>query len=251
MSAGTIGKGFGVADNVTRILMLALTRLIPDRVLREVALELRIAGKRVRYSRAIRRRLMRLAECRVNVGCGNRPVPGWVNLDVQPSSAVDFWDCRRGFPFSDNSVAAIYCEHVLEHFELASETPQFLRDAWRCLRPAGVIRIVVPDAGAYLRAYGGDWASLAAMRGLEPTEQGWRDPWIGETYQTQLQLINSVFRQRNEHRYAYDEETLTLVLHEAGFSRVIPQSFAVSIDREMAPDTEVRRAESLYVEAVK
>jgi hypothetical protein len=66
-----------------------------------------------------------------------------------------------------------------------------------------------------------------------------------------MQLINAVFHQHGEHKYGCDEETLVLFLHQAGFSRVIPQRFGVSIDGYMAPDWGARRSESLYVEAVK
>src|SRR5260370_42394028 len=118
---------------------------------------------------------------------------------------------------------------------MESEGRPFLREAWRCLRPGGVIRVVVPDAGAYLRAYGEDWASLAAIRGLEPTEKGWRDPWLGENYQTKMQLINAVFRQGNKHLYAYDQETFVLILTEAGFSREIQQDLRRTADADMAP----------------
>jgi len=89
------------------------------------------------------------------------------------------------------------------------------------------------------------------MRQLEARKEGWRDPWLDEIYCTQMQLINAVFRQHGEHKYAYDEETLVLILRQTGFSRVIPQRFGVSIDPDMAPDSEARKTESLYVEAVK
>lgn len=66
-----------------------------------------------------------------------------------------------------------------------------------------------------------------------------------------MELINAVFRQYYEHKYAYDQETLDLVLRRAGFSQVVSQSYASSLDPEMAPDFEARRSESLYVEARK
>ena len=182
---------------------------------------------------------------------GGRPTPDWINLDLQPAPGCVFWDCRRGLPFSDNAVTSIYSEHTFEHFDLETEAKAFLRECRRCLRPGGVLRLVVPDAGAYLRAYGQTWTPLAAMRPLEPTAEGWRDTWLGDVYQTQMQLINAVFRQGEEHKYAYDEETLIQILREAGFSRIIPQKFAVSVDEQMAPDNEARRTESLYMEALK
>ena len=44
---------------------------------------------------------------------------------------------------------------------------------------SSVLRIVVPDAGAYLRAYSGPWERLADMRPLYCTPDGWRDRWLG------------------------------------------------------------------------
>ena len=70
-------------------------------------------------------------------------------------------------------------------------------------------------------------------------------------YSTQMQFINYVFRQDYEHKYAYDEETLILILRDAGFSNIVRQSYGISLDSEMAPDREDRSSESLYVEAVK
>ena len=228
-----------------------LGHVIPGDVARQLVSEMHIFLKRTLYSRLSSRRLASLDGCRVNIGCGDRPTPGWINLELRSASNVHFWDCRRGLPFSDNAVNAIYAEHTFEHFEPDAEGKYFLRESLRCLRPGGVLRIVVPDAGAYLRAYGRAWDPLASMRQLEARKEGWRDPWLGEIYCTQMQLINAVFRQRGEHKYAYDEETLALILRQTGFSRVIRQRFGVSIDPDMAPDSEARKTESLYVEAVK
>jgi hypothetical protein len=113
-------------------------------------------------------------------------------------------------------------------------TPRCGSRCWRL--PSGVRPCVEP---------------LDAMRQLEAKQGGWHDPWLDEIYQTQMQLVNAVFRQHGEHKYAYDEETLQLILRPAGFSRVLPQRFGISIDRDMAPDSEARKTESLYVEAVK
>jgi predicted SAM-dependent methyltransferase len=239
------------------VVTAALSSVLPSRIASEVAVELGFSVRRALYSRSTRRRLAGLDGCRVNIGFGYRPTPGWVNIELG-STFPDFyfWDCRRGLPFSDNKVAAIYSEHVFEHFDPEIDAALFLRECLRCLRPGGVLRIVVPDAEAYLRAYGGRWERLAVMHPLEQSQEGWRDKepnYKGQktVYRTQMQLINEVFRQGYQHKYAYDEETLVLALRAAGFSQVIPQSFGVSLDLDMAPDNEARQAHSLYIEAVK
>jgi predicted SAM-dependent methyltransferase len=256
MLSGARRDGWNYRRYAVKIVAAALAHVLPSHIANEVAIEFGFSVRRALYSRATRRRLAGLNGCRVNVGCGYRPTPGWVNIELKSTADTYFWDCRRGLPLSDNRVTAIYCEHVFEHFHPETEAMLFGRECLRCLRPGGVLRIVVPDAGAYLRAYSQSWERLAALSPIEQTQEGWQEKrlnykGITNVYRTQMQLINEVFRQGNQHKYAYDEETLLLVLRDAGFSNVIRQSFGISLDHDMAPDSEARRCESLYIEAIK
>jgi predicted SAM-dependent methyltransferase len=228
-----------------------MAKAVPIYLVQQVTHEVRLATRRIFTARSVRRTLVSQKGIRVNIGCGRNPTPGWINLDVIPHPGVYFWDCRSGLPFSDGAVAAIYSEHFFEHLDLESEARPFLRECLRCLQPRGVLRIVVPDAGAYLRVYGGPWERLAEMRPLDCTANGWSDRWLGQVYQTKMQLMNAIFRQGYEHKYAYDDETLILVMREAGFPDAVVQQFGISTDSKMAPDSNDRRMESLYVEAVK
>jgi predicted SAM-dependent methyltransferase len=228
-----------------------IAKAIPMYLIQQVANEARLAIRRMLSAHSVRRKLISHRGGRVNIGCGDHPTQGWINLDVASHPSVYFWDCRSGLPFSDGTVAAIYSEHFFEHLDLESEARPFLRECLRCLQPGGVLRIVVPDAGAYLRAYSGPWETLAKMRPLECTVNGWRDSCLGAVYQTKMQFMNAIFRQGYEHKYAYDDETLILVMREAGFRNVVAQQFAISLDPKMAPDRKGHRTESLYVEAVK
>jgi predicted SAM-dependent methyltransferase len=229
-----------------------MRKAFPIYLVDQVIAEVRLAKKRLFTARLVRRTLASEKGNRVNIGCGAHPTPGWINLDINSHPGVYFWDCRRALPLSDGSIAAIYSEHFFEHLDLYNEAYPFLRECLRCLEPRGVLRIVVPDAGAYLRAYAGPWELLAEMRPLDRTANGWRDRWLGDhIYQTKMQLMNAVFRQVYDHKYAYDEETLVSVMREAGFADVVVQQFGMSIDPKMAPDTKERRTESLYVEGIK
>jgi predicted SAM-dependent methyltransferase len=228
-----------------------IAKVLPMYLVEQVINELRLVTRRMFAGHSVRRRLISQTGIRVNVGCGGNPTKGWINLDVTSHPGVYLWDCRLGLPFSDGAVAAIYSEHFFEHLDLESEARPFLRECLRCLQAGGVLRIVVPDGGAYLRAYSGSWERLAAMRPLDCSANGWRDRWLGQVYQTKMQLMNAIFRQGYEHKYAYDDETLILVMREAGFADAIVQQFGTSTDSKMAPDSNDRRMESLYVEAVK
>ena len=54
---------------------------------------------------------------RVNLGCGNKILPGWVNLDKHDTYSVDVVHDLEGvpYPFADDSCHEILMNHVLEH----------------------------------------------------------------------------------------------------------------------------------------
>lgn len=186
----------------------------------------------------------------INLAAGSNGRHGWVNVDIFPWSGINcLYDCRRRLPFADNSARGIFCEHFLEHLDYTEEVPAFLSECRRVLRPGGVLRLVVPDAGRYLQAYGEPgWQSLARMR---PLDDGHRDAAFRVRYRTKMELVNMVFRQGPHHRYAYDYDTLEFLLCRYGFSHVHRQEFARSLMEELSIDWAQRSTESLYVEAVK
>jgi predicted SAM-dependent methyltransferase len=90
---------------------------------------------------------------RLNLGCGGRFHPGWVNLDLQPQNpSVRRHDATTPLPFGDASFDAVYHSHLLEHLPRDRAAP-FLRECWRVLRPGGVLRVVVPDLERIARLY--------------------------------------------------------------------------------------------------
>ena len=234
------------------MLRKALSLVLPDRLLDQIAFEVRVKLKSARARRARLERFQRMEAIRIQVGCGPRPVEGWVNLDLLDDPRIDYWDARDGLPFRDGAVEAIYTEHFLEHLEYSDEAPAFLRECHRCLGEGGILRVVVPDAEAYMRLYAqDDWDGLARLRPLTVEDGGYRDCWLPKSYATRMELINALFRQDGEHRYAYDFETLERLLHKAGFTVVRRAAFGVSSDPQMPGDTPQRASESLYAEATK
>lgn len=187
----------------------------------------------------------------VNVGCGTNPAPGWVNLDLIDHPGVYSWNCAEGLPFDDASVVMIFGEHVYEHFEVPGETRSFLRECLRCLKKGGILRLVVPDAGKYVGLYHGTLADYEPIRPLKKVSGQYLDFWLNRPYETKMELINAVFRQDGQHKYAYDAETLCRHLEKEGFERVVHQEFGESLGGIELIDNPHRRSESLYVEAVK
>ena len=186
-----------------------------------------------------------------NIGCGDAGLPGdWVNIDFSLYNNVTHtFDCRKNLPFADNSVKGIFCEHFFEHIDYFTEVPYFLADCYRSLQPGGTLRIIVPDAERYLKGYCADgWDILKATR---PLDDNLMDGLMGIQYQTKMQLVNEVFRQGGEHKFAWDFETMKLVMNKAGFSKVFKMEYLKSHDAKLEIDQLVRKPESLYVEAVK
>ena len=223
--------------------------LFPRHAVTPFRFELRMLKLRRRAS-LVRRRFRSARGILVNLGAGPHGKPGWINVDMSREHGINcVYDIRRDLPFEDGSVAAIFCEHVLEHLHRKEEAPHFLRECLRVLQPGGALRVIVPDCGRYLHAYVHEgWTALDALRG---TDANHRDPYFGVNYRTKMELVNMLFRQDGEHHYAYDAETLLLDLRDTGFARVLEQRFGTSMDPRLLLDQPSRAAESLYVDAVK
>lgn len=89
----------------------------------------------------------------VNLGCGHRFHPDWVNLDLHPSHpSVQKWDLHNDLPFPDRSIDVVYHSHVLEHLSKADGL-QLLRRCRRVLKPNGILRVAVPDLERIVRHY--------------------------------------------------------------------------------------------------
>src|SRR6266852_8406862 len=175
----------------------------------------------------------------VNLGCGYRPMKGWINVDHARGPEVQVvWDLRRGLPFQDGSCSAIFSEHLIEHVP-REDAERLLAECHRVLANGGVLRLSTPDAGHYLRSYAGDQEFL-------------RDPSFGEAAGTPMDRVNQMMREYGQHLWVYDAKSLTRALECAGFSRIVGQEFGQSLVPKMQGiDTEARAFESLYVEAVK
>lgn len=178
----------------------------------------------------------------VNVACGPQVIEGFVNLDLRASHRSVFeWDCRRTLPFASGSVAGLRAEHFFEHLDPRDEAPRFLAEVRRVLQPGGVVRLIVPDAGRYLEAYvRGNLSGFDALAVPRP---------FPTDLPTRMDVINHVFHQWGEHRWAYDLETLSHRLVAAGFAAIQHSAFRRGLDLRLADDRDVHASYSLYVDA--
>jgi predicted SAM-dependent methyltransferase len=193
--------------------------------------------------RATPRRRVRSIKSRaryLNIGAGGHGVRSeeWLNVDGFDRRADVLCNAARPLPFEDARFEGIFTEHLLEHLTVA-EAAEFLRECRRVLKRHGVIRVVVPDGELYIRNYLSDRTWMMERR-------------TRCQFHTPMEVINEVARQKQEHQYMYDFETLALKLSEAGFGSIRRCAFqrgegpqALLIDRQ------ARAFESLYVEAIR
>jgi len=198
-----------------------------------------------------KKRLSTHSNIYANIGCGSAGLAeDWINVDYSKYENVNcIFDCRKKLPFANQTVKGLYTEHFFEHLDYINEVPEFLANCYRVLQNGGVLRIVVPDAGRYLEGYCSEGWDL--LKKIRPLDDQLVDSLMGIRYETKIQLINEVFRQGGEHKYAWDFDTMALMLRKEGFQNIQKMSYRKSNDELMAIDQPERRPESLYVEAIK
>ncbi len=89
----------------------------------------------------------------LNLGCGSRYHPDWINIDIAARGpGVIRHDLSRGIPFPDASCDVVYHAAVLEHLRCA-DALAFLVECRRVLKPGGIVRVGVPDTETTCRRY--------------------------------------------------------------------------------------------------
>lgn len=160
---------------------------------------------------------------RLNLGCGKYLIPGWINADLYRQADVMF-DIRARWPISDGQLVSVRLEHVLEHVAYPDEALHVLAECYRVLTPGGTVRVGVPDTEKAIRAYvEGEHAHYFRMA---------RERWHPPEVQLPIEHLNYHFRDRfGEHLFAYDCQSLTLLLSRAGFTGIASAPFDQTIDR--------------------
>lgn len=154
-------------------------------------------------------------------GCGPNRMDGWLNCDVLTDQlpwrrpdphemAQDFpLDITRPLPLDDQTFDALYGEEIIEHVD-KDYAEAFLYEAFRVLKPGGILRMTTPDLDGTCRAF------LRLDSDVDPDafEPVWYvNPWSAENW------INATFRDFG-HLYLWNFTTLEAALKAAGFSEI-------------------------------
>lgn len=164
---------------------------------------------------------------RLNLGCGDKILPGYVNVDVaasrmgaKPDVLCDLRDLSRHF--STGSVDEVLSVHVVEHF-WRWEVMEVLQEWVRVLRPGGKMILECPNLLSACTELVNNPHSAEGM-GIEGQktmwvlygDPRWRDPLM-------------------VHRWGYTPETLSKLLEEVGLVEVRqePAQFKLREPRDM------------------
>lgn len=163
---------------------------------------------------------------KLNLGCGDKILPGYVNVDVAPSRAGHkpdvLCDLHRLEGFADNTADEILAVHVVEHF-WRWEVVDVLREWVRVLRPGGRMVLECPNLKSACEQFLADPELHAG-----PGPEGQRSMWVlygDPSWQDPLMV----------HRWGYTPQSLARVMAEAGLVdlRQEPAQFKLREPRDM------------------
>lgn len=180
---------------------------------------------------------------RIHLGCGNRKVPGWLNVDVSGSDLnVDLSSGK--LPFTDESISKIATQHVVEHLYYDEQFIPLMKEMNRVLVPGGIIWLSCPDLSKAINSYLMDKCKTL----VEDRLTRFPNSPIPKPSQ---HFLNVLFHQNGSHKNLFDFEMLEHAANFAGMSEI------VEIDEEafLLENPEFpRRADELqtiYVKIVK
>jgi len=143
----------------------------------------------------------------LHVGSGGHYLEGWINVDLDPAPPVDAAaNLGEAIPLRDASLDYIHSEDFLEHIDLAAGK-QFLAEAFRVLRPGGVMRLLTPDLRALVEHL---------YLGRESKHIAWCRAYLDAD--GPCESLNMHLRMNGDHRFVWDEEHLRRVLEGIGFT---------------------------------
>lgn len=159
---------------------------------------------------------------KLEIGSGNRPLPGYEHLDIDPNCPdLDYCCSMDKIPVESDVFDEIVSIHTLEHnsWRKGQDT---LKEWYRIIKVGGKVRIEVPNLRWICKAYlenGQDWHD--SFLGLHPNEQKHihMNGFHSHTLWANFKLFSSTVN-GDIHLAAYDEFLLRNMLSAAGFKSI-------------------------------
>ncbi|NOT76619.1 MAG: methyltransferase domain-containing protein [Cyclobacteriaceae bacterium] len=214
---------------------------------------------------------------KLNLGCGSVRPEGWINTDSSLNASIQkiplvgkkisrlfnpveyesgnfqYMNLNKPWSFKSNSVDVVYASHLFEHLTLKS-AELFVNEAYRCLKPGGVVRIVVPDlyqiARKYIAEYDSDDTSFETTKFIMWAINMHREGQYGN-----IGLFKKIILEEqgypHQHKFMYDPKSLRQRFSR--FEEPLNLSYGVSTYIPEINDVEGKEESylSVYFEAKK
>jgi predicted SAM-dependent methyltransferase len=153
------------------------------------------------------------AQKKLHCGCGTNLPEGWLNTDIGGTGVFCrprvLLDVTEPLPIPSSSLDYVFSEHMVEHIPL-EKTRHFLAEAYRVLKPGGVIRTTFPCLEFLIDLYQSD--EERARPFLEAMEKD----VIHAGFVSRALAINAYYHTW-DHQVIFDFPLFSKLLEEAGF----------------------------------
>lgn len=183
---------------------------------------------------------------RLNLGCGGRPLPEFINVDMDsleqlrrryPDQTFDESLILRNFdifnlPFADETVDEIRTDALIEHLSFEEE-PKFFYEVKRVLKVGGIFDFSTPDFESAVRdwlAAKDEWKDFFRSDPEAVAQQHWFGTYTYKPENRWGYPMAMIFGPQNSpgqfHKNAYTLPKIEAILKRIGF-----QSFEVKRER--------------------
>lgn len=191
-------------------------------------------------------------EIKLNLGCASRPLPGYINIDLDtleemrarypnldiPDDVEIYQYDIFNLPFGDGTVSEVRCDSMLEHLSFLEEK-KFFYEMLRVIRPGGVLVFSVPDFEDLARkwlAAEDDWRDFYRNDPEAIAQQHWFGQYSYSTRSRWGYLTASLYGPQNSegqfHKNCYTEKKIRAMLKFLGFEVAEISSFNWKGDRD-------------------
>ena len=189
---------------------------------------------------------------KLNLGCGGRPLSGFVNVDMDTLEQIRHRYPNQHFeddlvvkqfdifdlPYPDNSVDEVRSEGLIEHLPFIDE-PRFFHEVVRVLRPGGILYISTVDfemAAKQWLAAEDDWKDFYRSDPEAILSQHWFGTHTYQPHNRWGYLTATFYGSQNGlgqfHTNCYSEAKLRAVCKKLNLSVVSVEKFQWKGDRD-------------------
>jgi predicted SAM-dependent methyltransferase len=216
---------------------------------------------------------------KLNLACGEIRPEGWINTDSSLNANIQrvpilgnlvsklfktrkydignlkYMNLNKKWAYQDNTVDVVYSSHLFEHLSLDA-AKLYLKEAYRTLKPCGVLRIVVPDMYQICKKYINEYET-DSYKSQSTEFVMWAINMHREGQYSNQSLLRKLILEwqgyPHQHKFMYDPKSLTTVVESNHFKDILLLEYGQSAYIQDIKDVEGNKESylSVYLEAKK